>query len=142
MKKVFTFIGIAIIIVVVTLMTRYLSYRAEKSVIAQENEEFEKYKDKEVYGLEVATLINKAVDKNTKNEIKQDDKKEFIQNTQNSIEIEIYIKDNETSYKMETFYNGGTEKFAQYYGKEKFKCSKIEYHKSTGKISYILFEQV
>ena len=83
MKKVFTFVGIAIIIVVVTLMTRYFSYEAEKNVITQENEEFEKYKDKEVYGLEVATLINKAVDKNTKNEIKQDDKKEFIQNTQN-----------------------------------------------------------
>ena len=48
----------------------------------------------------------------------------------------------ETTYKMEAFYNAGTEQFIQYYGNIKFKCSKIEYHENTGRIKYILFEQV
>ena len=49
--------------------------------------------------------------------------------------------DNEETYKMETLFNAGTEQFVQYYGSENFRCSKIEYHKKTGRIKYILFEQ-
>ena len=86
-------------------------------------------------------MMNKAIDKNTKNKIEKDDQGNFIQNDKNSVEIEIYMTDNETTYKMETIYNAGTEQFAQYYGNIKFKCSKIEYHKKTGRIKYILFEQ-
>ena len=52
------------------------------------------------------------------------------------------MQDNETTYKMETIHNVGTEQFVQYYGNIKFKCSKIEYHKNTGKIKYMLFEQL
>ena len=85
--------------------------------------------------------MNKAVDKNTKNKIEKDDNGNFIQNDENSIEIEIYMSDNETTYKMENIYDAGTEQFVQYYGKIKFKCSNIEYHKKTGRIKYILFEQ-
>ena len=50
--------------------------------------------------------------------------------------------DNETTYKMEKIYNAGTEQFVQYYRTIKFKCSKIEYHEKTGRIKYILFEQL
>ena len=114
----------------------------EYNNVIKENEEYEKYKDQEVYGIDLATLINKAVDKNEKNNIPKDDKNLYIQNDENSIEIEIYIEDNETTYKMKVFYNSGTEQFIQYYGDIKFKCSKIEYHEKTGKIKYILFEQL
>ena len=118
-----------------------MSYKNEYNAIQKENKEFEEYKDKEVYGLEVGTMINKAVDKNTKNKIEKDNNGNFIQNDKNSIEIEINITDNETTYKMETIYNAGTEQFVQYYGNIKFKCSKIEYHENTGRIKYMLFEQ-
>ena len=107
-----------------------------------ENAEFAEYKNKEIYGLDIATIMNKAVDKNTKNKVQKDEQGMYISNDTNSIQIEIYIWDNETTYKMETFYEAGTEKFAQYYGNIKFKCSKIEYHKETGRIKYMLFEQL
>ena len=94
------------------------------------------------YGIDLASVINKAVDKNTKNGIAKDEKGFFIQNDENSIEIEIYIKDNETTYKMESFYNSGTDQFLVYYGNIQFKCSKIEYHEKTGRVSYLLFEQL
>lgn len=141
MKKILIFLAIVLIVVAVVIV-RYFSYDAKYKVIGKQNAEYEQYKDKEIYGLDVATLINKATDENTKNRIKKDDNGIFIQNEKDSIEIEIYIQDNETTYKMEQFYNSGTEKFVQYYGNIKFKCSKIEYHKETGKIKYMFFEQL
>ena len=140
MKKIFIFLAIVLVIVAIVSF-QYISYKNEYNIIQNENAEFEEYKDKEVYGLNVGTMINKAVDKNTKNKIEKDDNGNFIQNDSNSIEIEIYMTDNETTYKMETIYNSGTEQFVQYYGNIKFKCSKIEYHEKTGKIKYLLFEQ-
>lgn len=140
MKKIFIFLAIVVIIVAI-VGVRYISYKSEYNAVRRENADFEKYKDQEVYGLDVASIMNKAVDKNTKNKIEKDDNGNFIQNDENSIEIEIYMSDNETTYKMENIYDAGTEQFVQYYGKIKFKCSNIEYHKKTGRIKYILFEQ-
>ena len=141
MKKIFIFLAIVLVIVAIVSF-QYISYKNEYNIIQNENAEFEEYKDKEVYGLNVGTMINKVVDKNTKNKIEKDDNGNFIQNDSNSIEIEIYMTDNETTYKMETIYNAGTEQFVQYYANIKFKCSKVEYHKDTGRLKYMLFEQI
>ena len=141
MKKIIIFF--AIVIIIVSIMgVRYYSYKVEYNAIINENAEYEEYKDKEIYGLDLITIINKTIDKNQKNGIEKDEQKIFIQNDTNSIEIEIYMKDNEKTYKMETIYNKGTEEFMQYYGNIQFKCSKIEYHQSTGKVKYLLFEQL
>lgn len=132
-----------IIIIVVTIISvNYYSYEIEYRNITKENEEFEQYRDKEIYGIELGTIINKAIDQNIKNNIEKDDKNFFIPNNENSIEIEIYITDSEQTYKMETFYKSGIEKFIQYYGDISFKCSKIEYHEKTKRIKYLLFEQI
>jgi len=141
MKKMLIFLAIIAIIIVISIV-KFSSYNTERNLLMKENAEFEKYTDKEIDGLDIATIINKAVDKNIKNEIEKDENGIFIQNDTNSIQIEIYMKDNETTYKIEQFYNAGTEQFAQYYRNINFKCSKIEYHKSTGKVKYILFEQL
>ena len=140
MKKIFIFLAFVLVIIAIVGF-RYVMYKNEYNVIQSENAEFEEYKDKEINGLSVASMINKAVDKNTKNKIEKAENGNFIPNNENSIEIEVYMSDNETIYKMETFYNAGIEQFVQYYGNIKFKCSKIEYHKNTGRIKYILFEQ-
>ena len=50
--------------------------------------------------------------------------------------------DNDKVYNMETLYGGGMNNFLQYYNQIKFKCTKIEYHKSTNRIKYMLFEQI
>ena len=84
MKKIFIFIAILIIIVAIVTIA-LASYQSKQNAIKAENAEYEKYKDQEVNGLEVATLINKSVDKNTKNEIPKDEKGIFIQNDTNSI---------------------------------------------------------
>jgi len=141
MKKVIMFLAITVIIIVTLVGYRYISYKNHYKEIQKENSDFDKYKDQEVYGLDVASLINMAIDKNTKNKIEKDDNGNFITNEENSIEIEIYMTDNDTTYKMESISNSGIEQFLQYYKDIKFKCSKIEYHKNTGRVKYILFEQ-
>ncbi len=141
MKKILIFLAIIIIIVSV-VGVQYYSYKRDYNAIQKENYEYEKYKDSEVYGLDIGTLINKATNQNEKNNIEKDENGMYKQNDENSIELEIYIKDNDTTYKMETFYKSGTELFIQYYGNIQFKCSKIEYHNKTGKISYMYFEQI
>lgn len=141
MKKIFVCISI-VIIAIALIGYRFVSYKNEQKIIQKENLEFDKYKDQEINGVDVASLINRAIDKNTKNEIEKDSDGNFIANDTNSIEIEVYMTDNETTYKMESFYNAGTEQFVQYYANINFKCSKVEYHKDTGRIKYMLFEQI
>ena len=141
MKKVFIFFTIIVIIVCVILF-QYNSYKITKNNIATENAEFEQYLNEEVYGIDIATIINKSIDKNEKNKILKDEKGFFIQNDENSIEVEIHIKENDTTYKMEQIYKQGTEQFVQFFINEKFKCSKVEYHEKTDRIKYMLFEQI
>ena len=141
MKK-FLILFVIVIVIVSIIAVRYSSYKVEQDTIMQENAEFEQYKDKEIYGLDLATIINKVMDKNIKNEIPKDDKGMFIENDTNSIKMEIYMTDNEETYRAETFYNNGIEQFMEFYRDIKFKCSKIEYHEKTGKIKYLYFEQI
>lgn len=130
------------IIIATIICVKYFSYKNEYAIILKENEKYEQYKDKEIYGIELGTLINKSIDTNIRNKIEKNSNGIFIANEENSIKIQIYMQDNEETYEMETFYNAEMEQFIQYYGNIKFKCSKIEYHKKTNKIKYLLFEQV
>ena len=142
MKKLILILFTIIIIIVTIICVKYSSYKIEYNSVLKENAEFEQYKENEIYGTELGTLINRTIDKNNKNNIEKDANGIFIPNEENSIKIEIYMQDNEQTYEMETIYNAGMQQFIQYYGDIKFKCSKIEYHKSTKKIKYLLFEQV
>ena len=142
MKKTIVILIVFMIVLVSIIGIKYSSYLANFNKIKMENAEYEKYMNHEIYGIDLATLINKAVDQNVKKEIEYDDKENFISNDKDSIHIEIYMQDNENTYKMEMIHNAGIEQFVQYYGNIKFKCSKTEYHKKTGRIKYMLFEQL
>lgn len=142
MKKlaIYFFIIIAIIVAISYL---YLNYKANFYRTQKENKQFESYYNQEIYGTTLATIINKAIDNNKNNEIQKDNKGKYINNDNNSINIDIkMLDDNGTIYNMEKIYNGGISTFVQYYGQIKFKCTKIEYHKTTNKVKYMLFEQI
>ena len=65
-----------------------------------------------------------------------------MDNDNNSIKIEVQMIDNEKKYDMETLYAGGMNQFVQFYSQIKFKCTQIQYHKTTNKVKYMLFEQI
>ena len=135
MKKTIIII-IGIVIVILSIFgNKYLNYKDEKRRINEENLEYETY-----LGRDLTTAVNRAVDNNEKNKVSKDEKGFYIGNDINSIIIEIKISDNDTTYKMETLYNGGMVAFIQYYGDISFECTKIEYNKN-GRVSFMIFEQ-
>ena len=141
MKKIAVFFLI-VITIIVSISYMYLNYKISYNQVKQENNYFESYLDKEIHGTELATIINKAIDQNIQNNIEKDNKGFYIDNKTNSINIDIKILDNDKMYKMETFYKGKMKNFVQYYGEILFKCTKIDYHEKTGKVKFLLFEQL
>ena len=119
-----------------------MNYKSEYRITKKANLEFEKYLNEEVYGTDLATIINRAIDNNEKNEVQKNNKAIYINNDTNSINIEIKMLDNDTIYQMENIYNKGIQNFVNYYGNIKFKCLDIKYHSSTNKVKYMLFEQI
>lgn len=141
MKKLAIFF-LLLVIIVVGISYLSINYKANYNQARRENKQFESYKDQEIYGAELTTIINKAVDNNENNNIPKDNKGKYTNNENNSIQIEIKMLDNDKTYSMETLYNGGMDKFVQYYNQIKFKCTKLEYHLATNKVKYLLFEQI
>lgn len=143
MKKIILYLLTIVIIIVTIIISKYYQLKDTKVSITKYNHGFEKYTESEIFGTDVTTVINQAVNNNEKFYIKKDDKSNYIQDDTNSIKIEVKINDLEedTIYNMETLYYGGMNDFVRYYGQIKFKCTKKEYHEN-GKIKYILFEQI
>lgn len=141
MKKIIVFLVITLVIIA-TMFYIYYNYKADVRQAKIENMKFEQYQDKEITGLELATIINKVVDLNEKNRINKDNKGIYIDNKQNSINIDIKFIDNDEVYNMETIYKSKIENFISYYRLIKFKCTEIQHHVSTKKIKYMKFEQI
>ena len=141
MKKVIIFlVGIGIIVAIVSYV--YFNYRIMTNEAKRENMQYENLYEKEIYGTELATLINKVVDDNIKNEVEKEDNGLYKDNGKNSIRVDIQFTDDNRIHTLEEIYNGGTEVFVQYYNQIKFKCTKIEYHEQTGRVRYLYFEQI
>ena len=143
MKKTIIYIFSMILIICVIISSKLYMSKDYMVQIKKFNNKYEKYTKSEVIGTEVASIINQAVDDNEFEGIKKDEKGKYIQNNQNSINIEVMITEfeEEQIYSMETLYNGGMSQFVKYYGQIRFKASKIEYNENK-RIKYILFEQI
>ena len=141
MKKFVIFL-IIIIIIVCGISYIFLNYKANYNISKKSNLEFENYLNEEVYGTDLSTVINRAVDNNEKNEVEKNNKGIYLNNNKTSISIEVKMIDNDSIYQMETFYKSGMQNFMNYYSNIKFKCTNIKYHESTKKVKYMLFEQI
>lgn len=140
MKRIIIILISCVIISISVFYVKYIDYKAQKNEIKKENLEYEQFTQKLIDGRKLTTIINKAVNNNEKYFVSKDTQGFYIKDDKNSINIDIKIIDNNTTYKMETIYNGGMENFAEYYGSINFECSNIDYN-SLGKVSYMCFEQ-
>lgn len=141
MKKMVIFFTI-VVIIIFFIFYMYLGYKNNHIKIQEENKLYESYYNEETNGNNLASVINKAIDNNNRNNISKDNKGKYIENDENSINIDIKFTDNDEIYNMEKIANGDIANFVEYYSKIKFKCTKLEYHNKTGKIKYMLFEQI
>ena len=93
-------------------------------------------------GTEVASLINKAIKENEKNNVIKDDKNYYIPNETNSIKIYVKLVQDGEAFAMERIFNYGMTEFVKNFNLENFKCTQVNYHKETGKVSEIYFEVI
>ncbi len=142
MKNNFLLILAILLIIICITCLLLINIRAENTELKRENEEYEQYLNKEILGTELASLIDKVIDENKKNNVQKDDKEYFIENNENSIKIDLKMTTIDKTYPMEEIYNNEMTEFVKNFSTIKFKCTSIEYHKKTGKISKMIFEEL
>lgn len=136
------FIILALIFIIICIVSlNLINLQTQNKEVKKQNLEYEYYLNKTVYGTEVATLISKAVDQNEKLKIAKDENGRYIDNGENSIKIDLKMKTIDKTYPMEEIYNSQISNFVQNFNLIEFKCTNIEYHKETGKISKLIFEE-
>lgn len=148
MKKVISCVLFIVAVIVILIAVKISDNNTKKSAILSFNAQFEEYKNRTLYGTDVTSIINKAIDNNDLNEVKKDDDGNYIQDDMNSIKIEIILlstdKDgnvNEVQYPMETLQKAGLDGFITRFSVTPFECSSIEY-KDSGRISKIVLKQL
>ena len=135
-----------LIFIVILCIAIYLVYNYRVNIAKSQeiNNEYKSYYNEQILGTDLASVINKTIDINKKNNIQKDDKGYFIENDTNSIKvfIELIYQDDYKTIDAEQIFNNGIENFVRVYSTANFKCTKISYHKKTGNIETITFTEV
>lgn len=139
MKKVVIGILLTGLIIIALFFTWYNKNLNELRNIKKFNSEFEGFIDREVTGVDLTTVVNKAIENNNKYEVKKNSDGTYENDGKNSIEIIIKPTKDGNSFPMEAFEKVGMKDFTKSFGGAIFKSTKIEYH-DNGKISKIQFE--
>ena len=146
MKRFIAIVIVASIIIVIIYNAVIIKRQKEIMQIKAYNFEYEQYNDGEMYGTDVITIINKAIDQNKKEGISKNEKGQFIDDGEKSIIAEIVLITNEDlkqkkSYRMESIDKLGIISFKDNFNTAKFKLSEIDYHTKSGRVSKIVLEQ-
>lgn len=138
-----TILIIILLIVVILMVTFLVLQNIQKArILANYNNPYEICKTKNVYGTDVATLINMAIDNNEKNSIQKDEKDYYIPDEENSVKIYVKLQEEGEDFPMERIFKVGIIEFVKNFNLETFKCTRIDYHKKTGKVSEVYFEYI
>lgn len=145
MKRNLILIFVLLLSVIIICVIEIWSNLKKITLQKQLNSEYEQYMNKDIYGTDVATILNKAMNNNKQNGIEQKDGK-YIENNTNSIIVELVMITNEEkektkTYRMETIDKVGISEFIKNFNTAKFKITKMEYHEQTSKIKYIEISQ-
>ena len=141
MKKTIIFILILIAVFVIVIYMNVIEKQNMLKDTKTFNAEYEAYENKDtLYGTDIVTIINKAINHNEKNKIQKDEKGYYIDDGKDSIKVDIYMSMNDTTYEMETIAKVGVSGFISNFNLVEFKCKSIEYHEN-GKISKIHIEE-
>lgn len=140
MKKIFALITLILVVISVVVVIKFQNFQKQKREIAKFNLEYEEYNKEKLNGLDITTVINKAINNNEKFKISKDENGLYIEDDENSIKIFITMIINEKTYPMEKINALGMNSFVEYFGVVDFKCTDIKYHEKSGKISQMTFE--
>lgn len=139
MKKNLLTIFIIFLMIMAILLMKYISIRKQNQEIQKFNYGYEFYNRDDLRGVDITTVINKAIDNNERYNVPKDENGYYIED-ENSIKIEIKMIINDKTYSMERIKEIGMEGFTEFFGEVNFKCTNVEYHQDTKKISKMTFE--
>ena len=140
MKKFYAILVLIFCIVVLAIVVNFNNYQKNQRQIDNFNREFEEYNKEDVPGVDITTLINKAISNNEKYGVQKDENGLYINDGKNSIQIYITMIINGQTYPMENINKLGMDSFTSYFGVIKFRCTNISYHEETSKIASMTFE--
>ncbi|MBR3325038.1 MAG: hypothetical protein IKG14_03220 [Clostridia bacterium] len=140
MKKIIVFFVITI------AFLGMIWYIYEEAKISQNekiafNNSFEKLLNKQISGNDLATIINRAVENNINNDVEKNSSGFFIDNSTNSMSIDIKFVDNDSVIKAEKLVENDLSKFIDLYNLSDFTLIKINYHEKTNLVKYLYFEE-
>lgn len=141
MKKTIIILICIFLAIIISIYTYYQGKQNEVAVINRFNYQYEQYFDKEIYGAEVATLINKAIDNNEKYDIVKN-KNRYVEDEKYCLKILIKFKDVDTLYEMESINDAGVEGFIKNFNSSTFKIIDYKYNKETNRIGKIVIEEI
>ena len=139
MRKNLLIIFVILIIILVIACMKYKDIQATKREVAKFNYDYEEYNKDNLNGLDITTLINRAISNNEKFGVEKNEENLYNLEDENCIEIYIKMIINNTTYRMERINNLGIDSFIEYFGEVSFKCIDIKYHKN-GRIKSMTFE--
>ena len=132
MKKNILYILLILLIIIIVVVINISNNRIKQNTVSNFNTEFEKYKDKTLYGADILSIINKAIDNNKQKEIKKDEKGNYIEDEEFSIKVDLILlsKDDEgnieeVKYPMETLEKAGLEEFIKSFSITEFNLENI-----------------
>lgn len=140
MKKNIAIILALIIVAIASFAIWYVQASADRKKVTDYNLEYEAlYKDKQINGVDLTTIINKAIDNNEKYSVKKDEKNVYIDDGTYYTEIYVKLTQDGQNYLMEAIQQVGLSEFTRLYGSMNFECTSTEYHEN-GRISKLTFE--
>lgn len=125
-----------LLVVALYFSTNIQAMKRGNSDIRVTNSEYEEYAEGKINGLDITTIINKAISHNENKLIEKDAEGNYVDSDDR---ILIYVTFNKKTYRMERLYKVGIEPFIEYFGNVEFSCVDKQYHDS-GLISSMTFE--
>lgn len=140
MKKYIILLVATVFVACVIIYARF-QFKVNKSMVNFENNPYTSIVGKNISSAELATLINKAMNKNADNEVQRDENGYFIENDENSIKIDVHFLLDDTILKAEQIEKSDLNLFITAYSSAQFKCTKIEYHNKSKLVKYLYIEE-
>ncbi len=147
MKKVFFSIILVVILILVFITVAISQKNAESNSLKSFNSEYEQYLGQTLYGTDILTIINKAIDNNEKYAIEKDNEGYYLENEENVVKVELTLlsldeegNTKEVTHQMERLNQIGLDKFIMSFNLTEFKCTNIEYTDS-GRVHTIYLKQ-
>lgn len=140
-RTLFAIIGTFLIIIII-LSIMLVNTKSNNKKLQQVNAEYEYYLNRTIFGTELVTLINKAIDNNKKEKLAKDENGFYISNETSSILITVKMLNVEETYQMEKIFALGTEQFIELFNSSKFISEEITYHEKTKRIATMVFKQI